>query len=151
MDEREHFRSLENMYVHAPTNQSYKDLSLTVSSGKALITVQATEDLHHAGYGMHGSHYFKFMDDAAFFAANSIITDCWVLTAQFSIQLFRPVATGPLRAAGQVTKPGRSTIFAEAVLYGPDDKELGRGHGSFSVTQVPLQSAQHYAPGPSAG
>ena len=148
MTDEEHYGCLENMYLHAPSNQSYEALNLRVTRGRAVVTVEATPALHHAGKGMHGAHYFKLMDDAAFFAANSLITDSWVLTAQFSIQLFRPVATGQLRAEGTVTKPGRSTIFAEAVLYGPEGKELGRGHGSFSVTSVPLESAEHYAPRP---
>jgi len=48
-------------------------------------------------HAMHGSVYFKCLDDAAFFAANSIVQEVFVLTVTFNVVLLRPVAAGALR------------------------------------------------------
>ena len=140
-----HYVGLERMYAAAPTNRTYSALRLTVSDGRAEVRLQATRDLHHTAGAMHGSHYFKLLDDAAFFAVNSLVPDVFVLTAQFSVQLFRPVVEGELRATGTVTKPGRTLFYAESVLVGPDGKELGRGHGSFGLSTMRLDAVAAYA------
>jgi acyl-coenzyme A thioesterase PaaI-like protein len=36
---------------------------------------------HHSIHAVHGSVYFKALDDAAFFAVNSLVEDVFVLTA----------------------------------------------------------------------
>jgi acyl-coenzyme A thioesterase PaaI-like protein len=41
-----------------------------------------------------GSVYFKMLDDAAFFAVNSIVEDVFVYTVSLNVQLLRPVASG---------------------------------------------------------
>ncbi len=46
------------------------------------------------------SVYFKALDDAAFFAANSVVEDVFVLTTNFNIQLLRTVTEGTLIATG---------------------------------------------------
>ncbi len=46
--------------------------------------------LHHAGGAVHGANYFKAMDDAAFFAANSLVDDVFVLTVSFNVYFLRP-------------------------------------------------------------
>jgi len=140
-----HFAGLVRVYASANTNQPYRNLTLEVSAGRAVVSYEATAALHHAAGGVHGAHVFKLLDDAAFFAVNSMVADVFVLTAQFSVQLFRPATTGVLRAEGRVTKPGRQTFFAESVLVGPDGKELARGHGSFSRSRFLLADVPGYA------
>ena len=141
----DHFRRLEAMYASAPTNAQYTDLALRIDAGGAVVSLTATPDLHHVGGGVHGAHIFKLLDDAAFFAASSLLTEQFVLTAQFSIQLFRPAVSGRLEATGRVTKPGRSVVFAEAVLVRPDGKEVARGQGSFAVSRMRLDGVPGYA------
>jgi len=139
-----HYEGLRRMYLGAPLNQAHSDLDLVVSDGAAVVTVTATPSMHHAARAVHGSHYFKLLDDAAFFAANAMHPDVFVLTAQFSVQLMRPVVQGRLRAEGRVTKPGRRMTFAEATLYGPDGKVLAKGHGSFAVSELKLVDVPGY-------
>ena len=50
------------------------------------------------------SPYFKLLDDAAFFAVHSIVTDVFVLTTSFNINLIRPVSSGVITAKGKVTR-----------------------------------------------
>jgi acyl-coenzyme A thioesterase PaaI-like protein len=59
-------------------------------------------EFFHAAHAVHGSVYFKALDDAAFFAVNSLVTDVFVLTASYNLYLTRPVTEGALRAVGRV-------------------------------------------------
>jgi uncharacterized protein (TIGR00369 family) len=144
MDLTTHFRRLEVMYAAAPCNQHLPGLDLHVSDGTAEVGFDAAVEHQHAAGGMHGSYYFKLMDDAAFFACNSQVTDVFVLTVSFHIELHRPVGVGRVKAVGRVTKPGRSVLFAEAVLFGPNGEALGRGSGTFARSPIALESVESY-------
>lgn len=50
---------------------------------------------------MHGSHYFKLLDDSAFFAATSQGPDLFLLSASSTVQFMRPVAEGPMHVSGR--------------------------------------------------
>lgn len=43
---------------------------------------------------VHGPVYFRALDDAGFFAVNSLVEDVFVLTASFNVNLFRPMKSG---------------------------------------------------------
>jgi hypothetical protein len=45
---------------------------MTIVKGSATIDIPLSEKFHHSAGGVHGSVYFKMLDDAAFFAANSL-------------------------------------------------------------------------------
>ena len=72
-----HYRALEKMYLSAPINSIYEP-RISVSHERAEITIDVKESLFHAAGAVHGSVYFKMLDDAAFFAANSIEADHFV-------------------------------------------------------------------------
>lgn len=141
-----HHRALETMYLHARCNDVY-DPTIVIDTGMAEITIEAGPQFHHAAHAVHGSVYFKMLDDAAFFAANSIVEDTFVLTASFNIELLRPVVAGTLRAVGELHKPGRQLLFAHATLFGPDGEELARGSGTFARSGVPLDEKVGYTRG----
>ena len=48
--------------------------------------------LFHAGGAAHGTIYFKMIDDAAFYACNSLVTDRFLLTTAFNLLFTRPLA-----------------------------------------------------------
>ena len=139
------------MYAVAPTNQRYADLTMTVSAGSAVISVVAEPTLHHTGGAMHGAHYFKLLDDACFFAANSLVPDVFVLTASFNIQLLAPVVGGALTATGEVLRAGRNLIFAEGRLVDGDGKLLATGSGTFARSRLKLAEIEGYLEQPDAG
>ncbi len=89
------------------------------------------EEFFHAAGAVHGSHYFKALDDAAFFAVASLVDDNFVLTASFNMYFERPVSAGTLTAIGKVIQRGRRVFLAESRLTDDDGCELARGSGTF--------------------
>ena len=139
----EHFRKLERMYAAAPINRWYAP-SLSVSSGRAEVRIPLRPEFHHSAGSTHGSVYFKALDDATFFAANSLVTDVFVLTASFELELLRPVVAGELRAVAQVTERGERRIVAEGELFDGDAVVVARGRGQFARSRTLLSPDVHY-------
>ena len=68
-----HFEKLERMYLKAKINECIYDTTrCKIESKKATISLNVSEKYFHALGAIHGSIYFKLLDDAAFFAVNSI-------------------------------------------------------------------------------
>lgn len=143
MDQEEHFRRLESMYRSAPINAFYLP-QLKVQEGKASIEIELSEQYHHAAGAVHGSVYFKMLDDAAFFAANSYEQEVFVLTTSFTTYLTRPVSSGKIKSIGTVDNKNKQQFIAEAVLYDESDNELGRGNGVFVRSKIRLADAKGY-------
>jgi len=144
MSQSTHFRSLESMYAAAPINEFYKPV-MTVTQGEAEIEIEVSAKHHHSGGGVHGSVYFKMLDDAAFFAANSLEEEVFVLTTSFTTYLTRPVAAGKVRAVGKVVNSNKTQFIAEAVLFDDKDREIARGNGIFVRSKMALKDAAGYA------
>lgn len=125
-----HYRKLERMYLTAPLNDFYRP-TIHVERGRSEITIRVKEALFHAAGAVHGSVYFKMLDDAAWFAVSSLLTDEFVLTTTFTVYLTRPIASGVLHSVGHVVNEGRTQWIAEAVVYDAEKREIGRGSGSF--------------------
>lgn len=140
-----HFRRLENMHHNAPCNRAYyPDLRISISEGKSEIVLPAHERYFHAAKAVHGFVYFKLLDEAGFFAANSLVEDVFVLTTDFHTNLLRPVSAGQMRVTGQVVHQSKSQILAEAVLYNAEGKQLARGSGTFVKGPTPLSAEIGY-------
>ncbi len=138
MDSREaHFRKLERMYRGSPLNRFIRP-SLTVGLGKAELEIPVREDFFHAAHSVHGSIYFKALDDAAYFSVASLVEDVFVLTVSFTIHLERPIAEGLLRATGLVVFEAKRIFVAESRLCDADGRELARGTGNFMRSRIPL-------------
>ena len=139
----EHYRKLERMYAKAPINAFYGPV-LTVSEGRAEVEIEVQSKHHHSAGAMHGSVYFKMLDDAAWFAANSVVPDVFVLTTTFEVNLLRPVAKGRIRAVGVVTAQDERRIHATAELFDDQGTVIGRGQGRFALSRIPLTPEVHY-------
>ncbi len=143
MDLEIHYRRLEKMYGAAPINGIYQP-TMTVSKGKAVVEMMLSEQFHHAAGAVHGSVYFKMLDDAAFFAANSLEREVFVLTTSFTTYLTRPVKEGKLRSVGRVVNQNRSQFIVEAIVYDAREKEIGRGNGIFVRSKLLLADTPGY-------
>ena len=97
------------------------------------------EFFHSAG-ALHGAMYFLALDNAAFFAVNSLVEDVFVLTTSFTTYLTRPVSEGQVRAVGKVVNQNRRQFIAESVLFDSQDREIGRAPGLFVRSRIPLSS-----------
>jgi len=142
-----HFRRLERMYLSAPCNEVYHP-QITIREGEAEVTIEVGPHLHHAGRAVHGSSYFKVMDDAAFFAVNSLVEDVFVLTVSFNVYLLRPISEGTMSAAGRVVNASRNLWVAESTLVDGHGRTLGRGSGSFMRSKSALTDAMGYIEAP---
>jgi len=143
MEPEEHFRRLERMYAAAPINRYYAPV-LRISEAKAELTIPIKADFFHAAGAVHGSVYFKALDDSAFFAANSLVFDVFMLTASFNVYLTRPVSEGELRATGSVVHRSRNLILADSVVFDSKGREIGRGSGAFMRSTIPLSAEMGY-------
>jgi len=93
---------------------------------------------------MHGSVYFRLLDDAAFFAANSVVTDVFILTTSFYLNLYRPVKGGRLKAIGKLRFQSRNYLTAEASLFDEKGREVASGTGNFAKSKVVLSEEIGY-------
>ncbi|MEC7817734.1 MAG: thioesterase, partial [Pseudomonadota bacterium] len=75
-----HHRALERLYRSAPVNTLFASELAIEGEGRARISFDITEDVVHAAGAAHGTVYFKMLDDAAFYAANTLVTDRFLLT-----------------------------------------------------------------------
>lgn len=90
------------------------------------------------------------LDDAAFYAANSLVSDRFLLTTAFNLLFTRPIVEGPVVAEGRWVSGHRRVFVAEARLIGPDGEEAARGTGTFMRSRIALSSLDGYRP-PEAG
>ena len=143
MDQLEHFKRLENMYQAAPLNDFYLPV-MKVSEGHAEISIDLNTKMFHAGQAVHGSVYFKMLDDAAFFAANSLEPEFFVLTTSFTTYLTKPISSGTMKAVGKIANYNRTQFIAEAVVYNSRNQEVGRGNGIFVRSNKKLMDVAGY-------
>ena len=140
---RDHFGALEQMYLQAPINDFYRP-TITVEHEGATIQIEVDPKYFHPAGAVHGSVTFKMLDDAAFFAASSLVEDVFVLTTSFTTYLTRPISDGHLRSVGCVVNQNRSQIIAEAVVYDAEGREVGRGSGVFVRSKIALANISAY-------
>ena len=143
MDDRSHYQKLINMYAAAKLNDFFCPV-LKIEEGAAQVEIELSEKFHHAAGAVHGSVYFKMLDDAAFFAANSLEPDYFLLTTSFTTYITRPVVSGRLRSVGKVVNRTKSQFITEAVVYDGEDKEIGRGNGIFVRGRMRLAEVNGY-------
>lgn len=132
------------MYLHAPLHAFYDTLTIEVENGKAIITLETDIKYFHAAGSIHGSVIFKLLDDAAFFAAQSLVSDVFVLTYNFNIHFVRPVSSGKLTATGIVKFAASNAIVAEARVINENGKEVAFGTGDFMKSKMQLSSIEGY-------
>lgn len=139
----EHCAKLERMYRAAPTNAYYRP-EIEIAEAEALIRIEVKEEFFHAAGGVHGSVYFKALDDACFFAVASLVPDVFVLTTKFNIHLTRPVSEGLLSAVGRVRHATKNSFLAAGELRDEAGALLARGEGTFVRSRVRLAAELGY-------
>lgn len=138
-----HFKKLENM-MHSAPMVKLTGARASISEGEAVITLPVRQDFFHAAGALHGSLYFLALDNAAFFAVNSLVEDVFVLTASLTTYMTRPVTEGTVKAVGKVVSRGRTQFIAESVLYDAEGQEVGRANGIFVKSRIPLSEKIGY-------
>ena len=136
-----HFEKLERMYLHANVNTMIFDTTtIKIQKAESEIGLLISDKYFHALGAIHGSVYFKLLDDAAFFAVNSIVEDVFVLTTSFNVNLIRPANKGKLKSVGKVKFQSFNHYVAESTLYNEQGKEIAFGTGNFARSKVALSA-----------
>ena len=144
IDWQQHYRCLENMYHCAPVNSTLPS-QLCMSEHGARVVLAVGAHLWHSAGGLHGSLYFKGLDDAAFFAANGIEREFFVLTARFEVELLAMVTGNQIIADGRVDRRDGRRIWASSELRNEQGKLVARGNGLFIVSEIRLTTDVGYA------
>ena len=140
-----HYRALESLYAAAPINQLFRSRLEIVEEGVSRIHFSVDETLYHAAGAVHGTTYFKMLDDAAFYAANSLVSDYFLLTTAFNLLLTRPIHAGPIIAEGRWVNGRRRVLVADARLIDSEGEEVARGTGTFMRSRIPLGTLPGYS------
>ena len=144
MTDSEHYRKLERLYAGAPVSHWFGS-SIAIAEDRAEVTIAVRREFYHAASAVHGSVYFRALDDAAFFAVNSRVHDVLVLTVSFTVHFARPVTGGELRATGRVLHAGGRLFLAESDLLDGEGQLLGHGSGVFTRSPIRLDPSIGYA------
>src|SRR5262249_17038899 len=115
MNDTDHYRKLERLYASAPITQWF-GTRIAITDGQAEVRLATRSEFYHAAPAVHGSVYFRMLDDAAFFAANSRVREVFVLTVSFTVHLTRPVTDGELHSIGRLRHESGRLFLAEADL-----------------------------------
>jgi len=134
----QHFRKLERMYLCAPIQSLYPNTNIDISHNKAVITLPIETRYFHAAQAVHGSVYFRLLDDSAFFAVQSTQRIYFVLTKSFQVKLTRPVHSGLLTAQGEFESLESGDLIASSILFNHHKKEIGFGRGVFVKSKIRL-------------
>jgi uncharacterized protein (TIGR00369 family) len=139
-----HYRALEQLYASAPINALFSSRLSITGPGLAEIRFHADPAVFHAAGAAHGTIYFKMLDDAAFYAANSLVSDRFLLTTGFNLHFTKPLRGGEVVAHGRWVSGKRRVFIAEAHLVDEEGDEIGRGTGTFMRSHIALSGLAGY-------
>lgn len=141
----EHYRALERLYGSAPVNSLFSSQLEIIGKGTSRLTFDVDESSYHAAGAAHGTIYFKMLDDAAFYAANTLATDKFLLTTSFNLHFTKPVRAGRVIAEGKWISGKRRVLVAESRLVDEEGDEIGRGTGTFMRSRIALSGLPGYS------
>jgi len=141
------FAQTRTLVPSGPVSRWY-GISIRVGDGRAEVRIPVRPEFFHAAGAVHGSVYFRALDDAAFFAVNSRVLDVLVLTVGFTIHLMNPISQGELIAEGRMVHEAGRLFVAESELRDQEGRLLAKGSGTFTRSKVALSDGLGYSEGP---
>lgn len=139
-----HFDRLLKMYKAAPIHKFFEGIEMVVSENKAVISLPIDERYFHAAMSAHGSVYFKLLDDSAYFACQSVVTDFFIVTTSFNINLLRPITAGKITAIGELDFDSKQMFTASSKLYDEKGRLCGTGQGQFLKSKLAINGVDGY-------
>jgi len=140
-----HYRALERLYRAAPVNAVFPSRLEITGEGRSRLIFTIEPAIYHAAGAAHGTIYFKMLDDAAFYAANTLVTDRFLLTTSFNLHFTKPVRAGEVVAEGRWISGRKRVLVGESRLVDSEGDEIGRGTGTFMRSRIALSSLPGYA------
>jgi uncharacterized protein (TIGR00369 family) len=141
-----HLRALEALYASAPVNGLFASELVLPEAGRSEIRFTVAPESFHAAGAAHGTLYFKMLDDAAFYAANGLVSDRFLLTTAFNLHFTKPMRIGEARAEGRWISGKRRVFVAEARIVDSEGEECARGTGTFMRSHIALSGLDGYRP-----
>ena len=138
-DLQKHHQLLEKAYEKAPISGLFNTHKISFSSEGDTTVHFTPEKKHcHTAMSLHGSGYFKMLDDAAWFSAQAQVHDNFIYTVSFNTYLQKPVPPGTaLVAKGHTTFVSKNMLIAESKLYN-GETVVATGSGTFMKAPVAL-------------
>ena len=139
-----HYKKLEKIYLNANLNKEiYSNTEILISKNYSEIKMPIKKDYFHALEAIHGSVYFKMLDDAAFFAAQSVVEDYMLLTASFNITFKMPVKNGYIKTTGTLCSITKKEFTAESKMYNSKNELVAFGNGIFKKSKISIDSINY--------
>jgi len=139
-----HLRALESLYASAPINAVFESHMHLAEAGRSEIRFMVGQHAFHAAGAAHGTLYFKMLDDAAFYAANGLVSDRFLLTTAFNLHFTKPLKVGEAVAEGRWISGRRRVFVAEARIVDSSGEECARGTGTFLRSHIALSGLAGY-------
>ena len=139
-----HLRALESLYASAPINGLFQSRLVLPDAGRSEISFSVDGNSFHAAGAAHGTLYFKMLDDAAFYAANGLVSDRFLLTTAFNLHFTKPMRNGEARAEGRWISGRRRVFVAEARIVDSEGEECARVTGTFMRSHIALSGLEGY-------
>lgn len=139
-----HLRALESLYASAPINGLFRSRLILPEAGRSEISFTVASEGFHAAGAAHGTLYFKMLDDAAFYAANGLVSDRFLLTTAFNLHFTKSMREGEARAEGRWISGRRRVFVAEARIVDSEGEECARGTGTFMRSHIALSGLEGY-------
>ncbi len=143
MDNQEHFTKLENFFYSANINAFYQP-RISVGERETDIKIDIDPKFFHAGHSVHGSVYFKLLDDACYFACQSIERHHFLVTSSFNIQFIASVTEGTLMVKAKVDATTRTVSFSSGEIFDEKGRLVATGNGSFMKSRLTLNEDVGY-------
>lgn len=95
----------------------------------------------HSGGALHGSVFFKFLDDASYFACATREFRYFLLTVSYNMRFLRAASDGAMWVEGRWMAEKDNALVGSSVLYDNKDRVLARGEGIFVCSALPWDNA----------
>lgn len=141
--DEEHFTKLERMHLEANANRQYLP-DIRIERGTCEVSIEVRDDFFHSGGAIHGSVYFKLLDDSSYFAAASLDSENHLLTSTYTINFLRPVTRGRLKAHGTVVYRSPRMTVAESKAFDYKDRLVATGSGTYMSSKLRLDERVGY-------
>ena len=134
-----HLKNLIKIYSIAPINKFYKP-KMSLSLGESTIEIKIRRKFFHTGQSVHGSVYFKMLDDAAYFASQTHEKEFFLYTVNFEVNFLKAVSKNVIISKGKLLKKGSNKLISESMLYSSNGEEIGFGKGIFVKSNILLKN-----------
>lgn len=142
----QHWRALEHMYLAAPINELYPP-TIEISEGSSCISIAVDPQHFHVMGSLHGSVYFKLLDDSCTFAVASMNQDQAIFTATFNCSIKVPVSKGRIKATAAITEVSGKKVYAESTMTDDQGRIVATGSGLFMPAPFNYQGISEYQDG----